>query len=62
MQIHLDLMHNANTYLKNVVRNKGKKKKRFPRGSNPRPSACKADVITTTPGNHLTTMFLLVQF
>ena len=29
----------------------GRKKNRFLRGSNPRPSACKADVITTTPRN-----------
>lgn len=28
-----------------------KRKVRFLRGSNPRPSACKADVITTTPRN-----------
>ena len=31
----------------------GRKKSRFGRGSNPRPSACKADVITTTPPNQL---------
>ena len=29
-----------------------KNKTRFWRGSNSRPSACKADVITTTPQNH----------
>ena len=34
-------------------RRRRRKKKRFVRGSNPRPSACKADVITTTPTNQL---------
>ena len=33
------------------VAEKKKKPTRFLRGSNPRPSACKADVITTTPRN-----------
>ena len=36
-----------------LVTGKEEKKKRFVRGSNTRPSACKADVITTTPTNQL---------
>ena len=35
------------------------KKKYFERGSNSRPSACKADVITTTPSKHILNAFTI---
>ena len=38
------------------------RKRRFLRGSNPRPSACKADVITTTPRNQYTIACLYFAF